>query len=237
MPHFPINSKEINNDIINVTQSELLRHLVSSLRIKTGEEIKFIDEKEIQYICKVSDVTKKSLQAQIVEKYPSHRKLNFELYLAQGILKQDAQNLAVSNAVQMGVSGIYPVICDNCAVGAKQNIEKWQKVADESFKQCERANRATVFEIQKLDNVLKEFENIIIFTEKNANTAIKEAVKKFDKKKKILVVTGPEGGFSAREFETFKKYNCASLGNLILKAPNAVTAGISRVVYEFENKS
>ncbi len=237
MPHFLVNSNEINNNLINVTQNELLRHLVSSLRIKTGEEIKFIDEKEIQYICKVLSVTKKNLQAQIIEKYPSLRKLNFELYLAQAILKQDAQNLAISNAVQTGVKGIYPVICDNCTVKSKQNIEKWQKIADESFKQCERANRAEVFEIQKLENVLKAFENIIIFTEKNANITIKDAVKKFDKNKKILVVVGAEGGFSAQEFEIFKKYNCASLGSLILKAPNAVTAGISRVVYEFENQN
>ncbi len=237
MPHFLINSEEIDNDIVNITQTELLKHLVSSLRIKAGEKIKFIDEKETQYICKVLNAAKTGLRAQIVEKYPSFRKLNFELYLAQAVLKQDAQNLAISNAVQTGVKGIYPIICDNCTIRAKQNIEKWQKIADESFKQCERANRATIFEIQKFENILKDFENIIVFAEKNVNTTIKDSVKKFDKKKKILVVVGPEGGFSEQEFELFKKYNCASLGDLILKAPNAVTAGISRVVYEFENQN
>jgi 16S rRNA (uracil1498-N3)-methyltransferase len=205
MPHFPISSKEVNKNIVNITQNELLRHLISSLRIKTGEEIKFIDENEIQYVCKVTSVEKKSLQAQIIEQYPSFRKLGFELYLAQAILKkQEAQSLAISNAVQLGVKGVYPVICDNCAVSVKQNIEKWQKVADESFKQCERADRAEIFQIERLEKVLKEFKNIIVFSEKDINTTIADAVKKFDKNKKNLLVVGPEGGFSEREFEILK---------------------------------
>ena len=53
----------------------------------------------------------------------------------------------------------------------------------------------------------------------------------------MLVIIGPEGGFSEREFEFFKEKSIpmVTLGNLILKAETAVTVALGNIVYEFEN--
>ena len=51
----------------------------------------------------------------------------------------------------------------------------------------------------------------------------------------ILLIIGPEGGFSAAEFQFFKDNNfpMLTLGDLILKAETAVIMTLGNVVYEY----
>ena len=95
-----------------------------------------------------------------------------------------------------------------------------------------------VFEISPLSEILAKFkkENVIIFAEKYDNTDIFDAAKTVDINEDILVVTGPEGGLSEEEFKYFKEkgYKMATLGSLIFKAPNAVTAGVSNVIFALD---
>lgn len=237
MPHFFIQSDNIKDSIIEVSDKELLKHLVLSLRVRIGEKLKFIDENEIQYETLVKSVSNILLEARVLDFYPSKRKLPYPLHLIQCVLKQDAQSLLISNAVQCGVDVIYPVISDNCAVSYKNvcsKVQRWQKIADETSKQCERANFARVNEVLDIKEMLEQIngQNVIVFAEKYAEFDMDEAVKIMDKTCPIYVLTGPEGGFSDEEFKYFKekKYKLVSLGDLIFKAPNAVTAGISNIV-------
>ncbi len=237
MPHFFIKSENIKDNIIRIDDKDLLKHLVLSLRLKNGEKIKLIDENEISYECTAENVSKTLVEARIDSFQKSKRKLNYGLSLVQSILKPDAQGLLISNATQCGVYKIYPVISDNCAVSKKNlkdKIQKWEKISNESAKQCERANFARIEEISDLALVLKNFkkENVLIYAEKYENTELDDALKNIDKNSEIAVVIGPEGGFSEEEFEYFieNNFKLISLGDLIFKAPNAVVAGISNIV-------
>lgn len=244
MPHFLIKKENIKENFIYVEEPELLHHLASVLRVKKNEIVKFIDVDKIVHKTRVLEVSKKGLTAEILESEKSKRELDFRLYLAQSVLKNDAQNLLIANATELGVKGLYPFISDFSTVKAdfiKSKIEKFQKISNESFKQCERADLMQVFEVLPLDDILKKFkkENVIILAERLENTDILGAVQDIDLNGDILVVTGPEGGFSDAEFEKFKEkgYKKATLGNLIFRAPNAVTAGVSNVIFALKMKA
>lgn len=237
MPHFLIKKEEIFNSFIELKTNENLFHITKVLRAKCGEKIKFIDENQIVYHCEINEISKNYLKANILTSEKSQRILNYDLCLIQSILAPDAQNLAIANAVQTGVKEIYPVISDNVSQSLKtleNKKEKWEKIAIENFKQCERANLATIQPIKTLKEALEEFkkENILIFAEKYVNIELNKALADINKQEKIAVVIGPEGGFSQKEFEYFidNKYKLISLGNMIYKAPNAITAGISNVI-------
>ena len=241
MPHFLIKNEEINKDFINLTDKENLFHICKVLRAKIGEEIKFIDENQNVYLTKITNITKISLEAEIIEKTKSERILKTNLCLIQSILMSDAQNSAISNAVQSGIKEIYPVISDNTSTSlnsVKNKIEKWEKVALENFKQCERADLPIIHEVMDLKTALNDFkkENILIFAEKFDNIDIDKSLNDLNKNEKIAIVIGPEGGFSDCEFEYFKKenYKLLSLGKMIYKAPNAITAAISNVITRIE---
>ena len=241
MPHFLIKKEEIKTPFIELIDNDNLFHILKVLRKKEGEKIKFIDENQVIYSCTIEKTSKNSLRALILKKEKSNRILPYDLVLVQSILANDAQNLAVANATQTGVKEIYPIISDNTSIKIKNpqdKIDKWQKIAQENFKQCERADIPKIQPIQPLLEILSNFkkENILIFAEKYENSTLNTALNDIDKTSEIAIVIGPEGGFSEDEFENFKKnnYKLITLGNMIYKAPNAITAAISNVISRLE---
>ena len=247
MPHFFINSKQIENNNILICDKENYNHITRSLRAKRGEKLLLIDENQIQYETIIKDITKNQIQAEINKSYQSQRFLDFDLYLAQSPLRSDSQNLLIEKATELGVSGIYPVKTDNCALNKEiidKKIEKWNKIMYESSKQCERAIIPNCFEQTTIPNLLskEKFDKIIVFCERIANKTIHQSFEEKPVKKgdKILVIIGPEGGFSEKEFEYFKSsqgdsIEMLTLGDMILRAETATIVAIGNIIYEYAN--
>lgn len=246
MPHFFINSSDIQENTIRIIDKELLNHLVNARRVTIGETVLFIDENKIQYETKITVIEKKLLEAEISDKYPSFRLPDYDITVARCVLKPDADFSAIQKATELGVKTIIPLSCDNCAVKEsiiKAKEEKFQKIADESVKQCERADFPTVMSMQKLDSFIKNdlnnYDKILVFSERAKDFSIKKffAQNKYKKTDKILAIIGCEGGFSQREFELFEKYNLMeiSLGKLILRADTALTAAVFGIIQEVSN--
>lgn len=243
MPHFFIKTENIKNNVIEVEDRELLNHLVNARRVKIGEKVLFIDENKIQYVTKICDIERKVLKAEIFDKYPSFRELAIDLTVARCVLKQDADFSAIQKATELGVKTIIPLLCDNCAVKesvVRAKSDKFQKIADESVKQCERADFPVVTEPEKLDEFLKNnsknYDKILVFSERAKDFGIKKyfAQNHYQKGDKILAVIGCEGGFSDREFKLFEELNLPeiSLGKLIMRADTALTAALFGIIQE-----
>ena len=244
MPHFFINSQQINNSKISISDKENYFHIARSLRARTGESLLLIDENKIQYETTIESITNDEITAKIDKSYPSKRFLDFELYLAQSPLRSDAQNLLTEKATELGVKGIYPVKTDNCALNNEmidKKIDKWQKIMYESSKQCERADIPTCYPRNTIEKVLNEhhFDKVMVFCERIAIKTIRQSFeeKPIKKGNKILVIIGPEGGFSQKEFDEFaeKKIEMLTLGDMILRAETATTVALGNIIYEYSN--
>ncbi len=237
MPHFLISSKWIEDNKIIISDKELFNHLTRSLRLRTGEKVLFLDENEIQYETVSSDFTSKTVDFEIIKSYKSKRKLNFHLALAQSVLKQDAQGSAIQKATELGVKEIIPLYTDNCALKLdfiKDKVSKWQKIAIESVKQCERADIPKVMDVSTLGDVIRNYDNVFVFAEKYSDITFSDYLQQNNKNVSgsVLVIIGCEGGFSEREFDFFKEKNIPmlTLGNLILRADTACAVGLSTII-------
>ncbi len=244
MPHFFISSSQIDNNIVEISDKENYQHIARSLRSRAGEKLLLIDEKQIQYETIITEITGSRVFAKVEKLYPSKRFLDFELYLAQSPLRSDAQNLVIEKATELGVAGVYPVITDNCAVArnvAEKKIQKWRKIMYESSKQCERAIVPVCFEPTTIEELLNNnnFDKVIVFCERIADKTLRETFNENPVKcgDKVLVIVGPEGGFSQREFDFFKSrgLEMLTLGDLILRAETAVTVGLGNLIYEYSD--
>lgn len=242
MPHFFINSKnKIENSII-INEPETYRHVARSLRSKVGEKLLLIDENQIQYETAIENISSNEIVCKIEKEYLSSRDLSFDLYLAQSPLRSDAQLTIMEKATELGVRGVYPVITDNCALAKSvldKKHEKWQKVMFEASKQCERAKIPECYKPTTLESLLEQnFDKVLVLAERSTEITLKEYMTKnpINKGDKVLLIIGPEGGFSQREFEYFKSNNLplVTLGDLILKAETAVIVAIGNVVYEYK---
>lgn len=244
MPHFFINSKQVVNNVVEVSDKENYQHIAKSLRARVGETLLLIDENQIQYETTISEITNSKVIANVDKFYPSKRFLDFELYLAQSPLRSDAQGLIIEKATELGVTAVYPIMTDNCALNksvVEKKVPKWQRIMYESSKQCERAVVPTCYDATILEKVLAEnnFDKVIVFCERIADKTIRDSFKENPIKKgdKVLVVIGPEGGFSQKEFDSFreKSLEMLTLGDLILRAETAVVVALGNIIYEYSN--
>ena len=241
MPHFFIDKNSIAESIITISDKENYNHIARSLHAKVGEKLLLIDNEGIQYDTKIENITSSKIITRIKTSYTSNRMPDINVYLAQVVLKKEAQANVIQKACELGVKGIYPLISDNCIIKKSyisEKIEKYNKLSYEASKQCERADIATVYDVSELKSMLENdnFEHKIACVEKYATCSLKKHLKTVNiaPQDKILVIIGCEGGFSEAEFSMFKEHNIpmVSLGNLILRADTAVISAISNIMYE-----
>lgn len=245
MPHFFISTSDINQDIITISDNENFHHIAKVLRAKIGETLLLVDENRTQYKVEVKSIEKKSITTKVVETTKSDNILGLQLYLAQSVLKTDAQNLVVQKATELGIKGIIPLITDNSVIKPSvvhDKISKWQKIANEAVKQCERVDFLEIKNAMSLKEILEsdDFNIKIACVEREAPQSLKACLQELkDKSKdaKIAVIIGPEGGFSAKEMEILKHagIHSVSLGKLILRAETAVISALSNIIYELVN--
>lgn len=238
MPHFFIDSNNKTDNKIVISDADNYRHIARSLRARCGEKLLLIDENQIQYETKISEINSKEVICEIEKSYLSKRDLEFDLFLAQSPLRSDAQLTVMEKATELGVRGVYPVFTDNCALRVNKQ-EKWQKVMFEASKQCERAKIPTCFAPTTFEEILqKDFDKIIVLAERSTEKSLKQYLSENPTKKgeRILAIIGPEGGFSQKEFDYFRSKNLPliSLGDLILKAETAVIVTLGDIVYEYQ---
>lgn len=248
MPHFFIKSENVNNGKAIINDEDNYRHIAKSLRARVGEKLLLIDENQIQYETVIEQITRNEVTVKIENHYNSTRNLDFGLYLAQSPLRSDAQSIIIEKATELGATAVYPVLSDNCTLNKsviEKKIEKWQRIMYEASKQCERAvipHCADVTDLFKLveDANTKKFK-IIAFCERRTTKTLHDycCENPIKKGENILVIIGPEGGFSDKEFEFFEKNNIPmlTLGDLILKAETAVIVALGNIIYEYSNYS
>lgn len=243
MPHFFIDSKNKTDNIITIDDKENYRHIARALRARKGENLLLIDENGIQYETIIKEITSDKIDCEITNSYLSERDLDFNLYLAQSPLRSDSQLTIIEKATELGVRGVYPVITDNCALQksiAEKKLEKWQKVMFESSKQCERARIPQCFEVTTIEQLLEkvQFDKVLVLAERSTEMSLKKYLREnsIQKGENVLVIIGPEGGFSQREFDyfAFKKLPMLTLGDLILRAETAVIVTLGDIVYEYQ---
>ena len=103
----------------------------------------------------------------------------------------------------------------------------------------ERAKIPECFEPTILKDLFElDFDKILVFAERTTELSLKQYLNKniIKKDEKVLVIIGPEGGFSQTEFDYFKSLNLplVSLGDLILKAETAVIVALGDIIYEYQ---
>lgn len=244
MPHFFIKSEDINDKKIIINDADNYRHIAKSLRARVGEELLLIDENSVQYETVILNINDKNIEVKINKSYKSHRKLDFGLYLAQSPLRSDAQNTIIEKATELGAAEVIPVYTDNCALNKEviiKKIPKWQKIMFEASKQCERANIPVCAELSAIKDLVEagNFTHIIAFCERFATNTYRDYIKEnpnvYNSNSKLLVIIGPEGGFSQKEFDYFREKSIPmlTLGDLILKAETAVIMALGNIIYEY----
>lgn len=235
MPRFPIRKNLFSEDdrILRGTISESdYTHITKVLRLVAGDRITVFDAESVEYEGVIMDISSGTIAVQVDNTLRLQTESKLELNLFQAILKGNRMDTVISQATQLGVSGIFPVISERTQVRSTAKIDRWNKIARESTKQCGRTVPPAVSEpvdLQRSLEIRNESEMKIILYE-NQSELLRDYMSSRQKPvRTINLFIGPEGGFSEQEISLAKEksYTALGLGERILRAETASVVSLA----------
>jgi 16S rRNA (uracil1498-N3)-methyltransferase len=220
---------------------EEANHLHQVLRLKNGDSVIALDGKGAEITGELCYREKSLWIETSLEKPTRSTKPETEtspLVLEMAIIKGDAMSWVIEKAVELGVRRLVPVECDHGVVeigkkGAQHFVERWQRIADQALKQCERLHRMTIEAPVSSREILGRKAPLRwVAIEPSAEFQALPPLA-FSSTLETHVLIGPEGGWSAQECEAFRAeirlgtLKPASLGPLVLRAETAALFAMS----------
>ena len=240
--------EDLTADKITISGDDA-RHLAYSLRARRGDRLTAVDRAGRRALIELTDFDRNAINAQRVGEIQLVA-VEKKIILADCLPKQNRFDNIVEKATELGVDKIQPLISERTI--ARQNnfrekskMERWQRIAKESAEQCARDTVPEIANIRELDDWLQEISPLadetlfLLFCwEKEQSTTVREVLRGFKSSgadKNLVVLIGPEGGFSDREVREIKLAGGVSvtLGKRVLKTDTAAISVLAMINYEF----
>ncbi len=204
-------------------------HLLTVLRVRNGDPIEAIDGQGNRFAAEVvlEGKGRASLERKSPIESPEDR-LSSPVHLEMAVLKGEAMEWVIEKSVELGIRVFQPILTDHTVVqidrkGPEAFRERWQKIADESLKQCGRLDRMEVRAPRAIRELLQHEPSISRLWCFEGETEFTPDFPWAPETSELRVLIGPEGGFSAGEIQLLRSEGIRSirLGPWILRAETA----------------
>ncbi len=246
--YFYVEPKNIGKDFLKIEGDEA-KHISLVLRKDTGEIIEVVDGEGSKYQVRITAVGKDWVQGEILSRVRKENEPLAHLTLTQALIKGVRMDFLIEKITEIGVSSVIPLITERSAVKLEKErkefsrLSRWRRIAISGMKQ---SLRSVLLEIQKpllfeeLLSRIKDYDLALIACQTKKSVPlrqIKEMQEAKEKVKKVLLLVGPESGFTPKELEQALKIGVVpvSLGPRRLRAETAGIVLSSLVLYELED--
>jgi 16S rRNA (uracil1498-N3)-methyltransferase len=239
--------ESISSNSITIVNDQS-RYLSLVLRVQPGNNITVLDGQGYKYDCKLETVHKKEVVAKILNKTPYSVESPVSIVLAQGLPKADKMNLIIQKSTELGVRCIAPLITEHSQVRYTEKVGRWRKIALSASQQSGRDRIPDIYDPIDFDKFIsKKFSLLekgldrklplkcLIFSEGENDRNLKKVLSEIkNEAHKIILLIGPEGGFSKKEVTAAvdNGFIEVSLGPRILRTETAPLAALSIIQYE-----
>ncbi|MGK7927868.1 MAG: 16S rRNA (uracil(1498)-N(3))-methyltransferase [Spirulina sp.] len=208
--------------------TEQKHYLRRVLRLRNGDRFIAMDGKGKAWIASVREE-----EAILLEPLSVQNELPGELTLMVALPKGNGFDEIVRCCTELGVSTFVPIISDRVLLRpSPQKLTRWRRIATEAAEQSERAIVPGILEPQPFAASLQltVFSQKYICVARGDNPSLLFCLQKREESA-IALLTGPEGGWTAREVAeaTEMGYESVSLGKRVLRAITAAIASVSLV--------
>jgi 16S rRNA (uracil1498-N3)-methyltransferase len=234
--------REVFSEETAVITGSDAHHIRNVLRLKCGDRIRLFDGSGLEYIATISAMTDAGVKLRLEEKISSEEESPLRLSIGQALLKARKMDFIVQKMTELGVFALYPFTCERTIpTGDMGKIshkkERWEKIAVEAAKQCNRHILPVIHDVQHLTSTLADCRKNdlkIMLWEKVSDNNLKRVLTQSPATERVCALIGPEGGFSAYEAEEAVRagFIPVGLGRRVLRAETATLAIISIIQYE-----
>ena len=205
-------------------------YLAKVMRIKPADAIILCDDVTGEWLCKVSEVAKRSVALEPIERLRPREAVP-DFWLCAALLKKDRFDVTLEKATELGAAQIVPIITRRC-VADKLNQTRALTIVTEAAEQCARTALPVLEEPQKLGAMLENWpKNRALFFADEIREGTASAEKAFAAQTgPAALLIGPEGGFDDEERALIRAHpqaHAISLGPRILRGETAAIAGMA----------
>jgi 16S rRNA (uracil1498-N3)-methyltransferase len=224
-----------------VIDGQELAHLRKVLRLAPGDHITIFDDSGWEYDAVIRSLNAEQGKIEIVRSYEAARESSLQVTLGIALTKGEKMDRIVEKATELGVKTIIPFSSSYSVPQLDEKkimkrTERWQNIALSATKQCGRTRMPEVSplrEYQKLVNEAWPETLKLIFWEKELHQSLYQVHEMHGDVRAVLLVIGPEGGFTAEEVQLAKRhgFETVEIGRRILRADTAAVAAITLVQF------
>jgi 16S rRNA (uracil1498-N3)-methyltransferase len=217
-------------------------HLSRVLRLRVGDLVQVFDGRGHEYRGKVHQLGRASATVTIEGEVTPAPEPSVRLTLVQAVPKGDAMDRIVRDATMLGVAAILPLVSARAEVSVRRleasgRVDRWQRIAVASAKQCGRAVVPAVLQPETLEGCFGRVEatHRFLLAEPGLLQVDSVGVRRLSADPapaSALLIVGPEGGWTAAEVELARHAACTplTLGPRTLRADAAAAVAITALL-------
>lgn len=215
MPHRYF-TRELADGRAALTGSDA-HHLANVMRARPGDEVVLCGPDGLEYTGTVTAIAPGRVEFSVTEGAPGTAEPTVELTLFAGYPKQGKLEEVIRHSVELGVHTVVPFFSRYCVAAPKKEDaknERYNRIAAEAAKQAGRGLLPTVaMPLPDFGAVCRAFADydLVLFFYEGGGVSLREVLAE-GKYRRIALVTGSEGGFSAEEAAAARAAGAVTVG-------------------------
>ena len=237
MQRYFTNESYQNNIEMNIDDSY---HIITVMRMKEKDQFEIVIKKKL-FIAEIIKIENKKVIAKIIKEIEEDNELNIDVTLVQALVKEQKMDYILQKSTELGVNKIIPFQANRSIIKVDnkedRKIERWAKIIKEASEQSKRniipeiTKSITINELSKIE----DYDLKILATVNEVSTNIKKVLSNTKRSDRIIIVIGPEGGFTDKEEKTLIEngFISTSLGKTVLRTETVGLYILSVLQYNF----
>jgi 16S rRNA (uracil1498-N3)-methyltransferase len=237
MQRYFITPDQLIGDIIHITGDDV-HHIRTVMRGQVGDTF-ICCLMGMDYLVKIEEITAKTITCHILERTISIGEPTVQVTVAQGLPKGEKLEWILQKGTELGAVSFSPFSSSRTIVKldqtkAKKKRDRWSKIVKEAAEQSHRGTIPTVSYPVSWKTLIEEipkYDVAVIAYEKGGQ--VLSEVSHLYEAESILMIIGPEGGFSTEEVEEAIEKGAVpvTLGDRILRTETAAISLLTCIMF------
>lgn len=202
-------------------------HTVRVARVREGEEVELFDGRGTAAAGRIESIGRDRVTVRI-ERPIESREPKLDMTVAMSIIQLEKFELVLQKVTELGARAILPLVTDRIELRPERyrgKHDRWEKIVFEAVKQSGRSRLPQLREPAPFDEAVDIAGLRIIFDADEPPTSLPDHIES------VILLIGPEGGWSEREIRLGRDRGCAfqRLGSRRLRAETAAIVAAATV--------
>jgi 16S rRNA (uracil1498-N3)-methyltransferase len=213
-------------------------HLKDVLHLKKGNQCLLFDQEGNEYKGRIESFhDNDSVWIQLLEPVSKPKEAALKLSVAQAIPQDRKMDEIVRKSAELGIYELIPIVTEHTIVRISKNqfekvSSRWHRILSQAAKQSrisQLPNIRPLVSFKDLCSNLSHYDHVFLLHPSQDSKPVRDVFKFRTKMDRILLMIGPEGGFSDGEVKQAREKGVETIkmGPEILRTDTAFVASVS----------